>query len=277
MNNHWSLCAFADEADPNLKGQVEALSDNGINLLEIRGVDGKSIARTSIDKVKAIKTYLDDNNIAVWSIGSPTGKINLKDDFEEHLDNFMYLLEAANILGASRYRLFSFYGYDGSTAARDEVMVRLQTFVDKAKGSNIVLCHENEKDIYGEGALACRDIHINIPEIKAVFDPANFIHAKEDTLTAWELLAPYVDYMHIKDADSDGKVVPAGYGVGNLKLLIEKFKNIGGQVLSIEPHLANFVGLKDLESKNSSPRDFSFSSTREAFDTAIKATRALLD
>ena len=35
--NKIKLCAFADEADPMLDGQIEALKANGISLLEIRG------------------------------------------------------------------------------------------------------------------------------------------------------------------------------------------------------------------------------------------------
>ena len=40
----YTLAAFADEAGSSLTAQIAALQRNGIGLLEIRGVDGKSIA-----------------------------------------------------------------------------------------------------------------------------------------------------------------------------------------------------------------------------------------
>ena len=49
------LCAFADEADPSLDGQIDALKANGISLLEIRGVDGKNISAVTIEEAKEIK------------------------------------------------------------------------------------------------------------------------------------------------------------------------------------------------------------------------------
>ena len=46
-------------------------------------------------------------------------------------------------------RLFSFYKSKDKQPEeyRDEVMRRLEQFVAAAKGSNIILCHENEKGI----------------------------------------------------------------------------------------------------------------------------------
>ena len=36
------LCAFADEADNSLLGQIEALKRNGISYIELRNLDGKN-------------------------------------------------------------------------------------------------------------------------------------------------------------------------------------------------------------------------------------------
>ena len=56
--NKIKLCAFADEADPMLDGQIEALKANDISLLEIRGVDGKSIVDVTVEEAKEIKAKL---------------------------------------------------------------------------------------------------------------------------------------------------------------------------------------------------------------------------
>ena len=37
------LCAFADEASQSVEGQISALHRNGIELLEVRGINGVNI------------------------------------------------------------------------------------------------------------------------------------------------------------------------------------------------------------------------------------------
>ncbi|MCL2013536.1 MAG: sugar phosphate isomerase/epimerase [Oscillospiraceae bacterium] len=280
--NNFEFCAFADEAAADLQGQIKAMTDNGITMLEIRGINGKNISDTTKDEAKKIKRELDDNGIKVWAIGSPTGKSELgNDDFNEVFEKFCYMLELAGILGAQRYRLFSFYGISSRMpetdfkSKRDELIERLNRFAQKAKDSSVVLCHENEKDIYGEKAPECLDIHKSIPGIKAVFDPANFIQAGEDVLQAWEMLEPYVDYIHIKDAKKDGSVVPAGYGIGSLPEIVRRFAKIGGKVLTLEPHLSVFSGSDGLERGETKIENFVYPSQRAAFDAAAKAMKKI--
>lgn len=278
MNNSFALCAFADEVSTDLKEQITAMKENGIQWLEIRNANGKNISKITKEEATAIRQELNRNEIGTWAIGSPTGKIRIQDNFKPHLDEFQHMLELAEILGASCFRLFSFYGYDGSGAARDEVLLRLSRLLEKAKGSSVILCHENEKDIYGERAEQCLDIHRALPDLKAVFDPANFIQAGQDTLEGWKLLEPYIAYMHVKDALAEGKVVPAGSGIGNLRELIEAYGNLGGKVLSLEPHLTVFQGFAELEEEGISiPDPYAYSSPRAAFDVAVNVLKNLIE
>ena len=275
MSEKFTLCAFADEADLTLTGQIAALNENDIVLLEIRGVDGENISQVSKSKAKEVKNQLDDSGIKVWSIGSPSGKIGIADDFTPHLEQFKHMLELTDIFNASRYRLFSFYGVR-SAAERDCATERLERFVSEAKGSGVTLCHENEKDIYGETADACFDIHINIPSIKAVFDPANFVQSGQDPWDAWKKLSQYVDYIHIKDALKDGQVVPAGQGEGHIPEILAACENSGGRVLTLEPHLSEFVGLSALENGQTMEKMQSYPSQRVAFDAAVNALKNLI-
>lgn len=270
----FQLAAFADEADGKLSGQIKAMTENGVAYLEIRGVDGQNISDLSIAKAKEVRMQLDDAGIGVWSLGSPYGKIGITDDFVPHLDKFKHGLELADILGAKNVRMFSFYvPGDKKVQYRDEVMRRLESFLLAAKGTGKVLCHENEKGIYGDMAKDCLEIHQTFPELRAVFDPANFIQCGQDTLEAWELLAPYVEYMHIKDALADGSVVPAGKGIGNLKYLLEHYR---GSVLTLEPHLSVFEGFDQLEAGEKSKMGYCYPTSRAAFDAAVAALKALL-
>jgi len=237
--NNFKFCAFADEADQNISGQIEALAENGVTLLEMRGVDGKNVSTITLNQAKEVKAKLDAGGISTWSIGSPIGKIKLEDPFAPHLDTFCHCLEIANVLGAKNIRLFSFYGAQNEDGTYNEeaVFERLAQFVEKSRGSGVTLCHENESGIFGSSLANCIKIHQTFPEIKAIFDPANFIHCKEDTAKAWPHLAPHMAYLHIKDADENGKVVPAGQGIGNLPFILAEYGKQGGGVLSVEPHL----------------------------------------
>lgn len=263
------LVAFADEAAPDLAGQIEAMQENGVELLEIRGVDGQNIDGISATKAKVIRKMLGFSGLAVWSLGSPFGKIGINDDFAPHLDSFKHSLELADILGAKHIRLFSFYG----TSDIDPVLERLNAFIEAAKGTDIVLCHENEKGIYGDTAAKCLEIHKALPQLRAVFDPANFIQCGQDTVEAWEQLSPYVEYMHIKDALPDGSVVPAGKGAGELPYLLSQYK---GEVLTVEPHLSVFEGFDKLETDQKTKMRYIYPNSRTAFTAAVDALKDII-
>ncbi|MBO5105642.1 MAG: sugar phosphate isomerase/epimerase [Clostridia bacterium] len=270
------LCAFADEANAEIDFQIEALKRNSIPYLEIRNVDGENISKITLEKAKEVKSKLDANGLAVWSLGSPYGKIKITDDFAPHLDDFKYGLELSHKLGAKCIRLFSFYEAT-EPAARDIVMERLSAFIEAAKGSGIVLCHENEKGIYGDVASRCLDIHKTLPELKCVFDPANFVQSNQDTKEAWELLHSYVYYMHIKDALLNGKIVPAGQGDSNISYLVKEYSKQGGGIMTLEPHLMVFDGLAALEADEKTDIDnFSYPDNDTAFDVAANALKEII-
>lgn len=275
------IYAFADESSAVFDEQIDAMKRNGLNGLEIRGVDGVNVSEITLEKAQELRQKMDDAGLETWSIGSPIGKIDLvTGDHEEHKRKFCHLLEVAKILGAKNIRLFSYFvpADVDRTQYKEQVIEKLRELVKLAEGSGIDLCHENEKGIYGESADGCLEIHQAIPELKGVFDPANFVQCGQDTLRAWEMLHPYIKYMHIKDALSDGSVVPAGEGEGHVPEILEKYRAQGGNALTMEPHLAVFDGLKDLEQEGNTSHigKFVYSSNEEAFDAACDALKRFL-
>ena len=273
------LSAFADEASPFIPKQIEALKRNNISLLEIRGVDGVNISKIDTQKAREIRKALDDGGISVCSMGSPIGKVALDEDFDEHLDAFKRILEYADILGAHKIRLFSFFPTKGEdrNISLEKVIKRLDAFCTITP-DNITLCHENEKKIFGENIENCLAIHKALPKIKAVFDPANFIQCGVDTLEAWNALRDYVDYLHIKDSLADGTIVPAGEGLGNIPVILKDYISRGGSVMTLEPHLKVFSGLSELESGEALKMGIkTYASNDEAFDAACSALRTVLN
>lgn len=276
-----NIYAFSDEADGTLEGQIAALKANSLDGMEVRGVNGKNVADLTPAEAVEIKKRLDGEGLKVWSIGSPIGKIHIeKDDFKAHLEVFRRTLDIADILDAQMFRLFSFYlPHDKAPSDfKEEVLERMGRFAELGKGHSVTLCHENEKGIYGENAVRCHDILTAIPEIKGIFDPANFIQSNQETLEAWELLKPHIQYLHVKDALADGSVVPAGKGIGNLAHIVREYLNMGGTSFTIEPHLKVFSGLASLEQDGhrTLPGVYEYESNRIAFDAACAAFREVL-
>ena len=275
-----NIYAFADEASGQIDGQIAAMRRNGLQGLEIRGVDGQNIGDISIEKAHEVRRKLDDAGLTVWSMGSPIGKIGIgSDSFAAHLDKLRHVLALADVLGAKNVRMFSFYmPAEQAGKYRQQVIDRVGQMLRAAEGSGIALCHENEKGIYGDNAARCHDLLTVFPQLEGIFDPANFIQCGQDTVEAWKLLRERIKYLHIKDALADGKVVPAGEGIGYVRSILDDFRSRGGSAVTIEPHLSVFAGLKDLEREGGKTQidPFCYESSDAAFDAACNALKALL-
>ena len=275
-----NIYAFADEASANIDEQIVAMKRNGLQGLEIRNVDGIGISDITVQKAKEVKTKLDDAGLIVWSLGSPIGKIGLSDDFDAHIEKLKHTLEIGNILGTSNIRLFSFYPPSGTDFDdyENEVIGRVGKMAEVCVSFGITPCHENEKNIFGDVAKRCLKLYEQLPLIQGIFDPANFIQSGQETNVAWAMLKPYIKYLHIKDALKDGTVVPAGDGEGHLQEIVADFVNFGGKDFTIEPHLYEFIGFKDLEKDDNKTimKSYSYKNSDEAFDVACDAFKKLL-
>lgn len=254
MNTYAKISGFADEITQDLQTQIDNLKKLNMHYVEMRGVDGNNLIYHNDNKVEDIKARLDDAGIALSALGSPLGKIGITDPFEKHLEEFKRAVEIAHMMNAQNIRMFSFYvpeNFREDPSIKEEVWKRMEQFVEYAKKENVVLLHENEKGIYGEMAKECKELmdDFGCDHFKAIFDFANFIQAKQNTLEAYDILKDHIAYIHVKDALWEtGKVVPAGYGDGNLEeILGHLFKGGFEGFLSLEPHLFDFDGFAGLE------------------------------
>ena len=128
---------------------------------------------------RTIRTQLADAGLGVACIGSPVGKVKVDAPWADHFDRFQVAVDAAGFFGARLIRVFSYYPPDGGRIAdyRDEVIRRFAAKVDAIAGTDLVLVHENEQHIYGEGGAACLDLlrTVGSPQLRAAFDFANFV------------------------------------------------------------------------------------------------------
>ena len=105
----FTLAAFADEAASDLEGQICAMKRNGLSHIELRGVNKINCADLTVEQAKEIRKILDAEGMKVKTIGSPIGKIKITDDFEPEMERFLRITETADIMGADKIRMFSFY------------------------------------------------------------------------------------------------------------------------------------------------------------------------
>ena len=277
------IFAFADEAGSKISSQVSAMKRNGLDGVELRGTEYGNVSDLKPEQAREIKRTLDGEGLKVWSIGSPLGKIGINDGFGPELEKLKRTLETAEILDSKNIRMFSFYIPKNEPAEdfKNEVLDRLSKMAEITDSlhSGIRLCHENEKGIYGENDARCLEILENVPEIYGIFDPANFVQSGVETLKAWELLKNKIRYLHIKDALPDGRVVPAGKGVGNLGKILSEFIAMGGRAVTVEPHLTVFSGLSSLEREGERSQVgevYEYPDSDTAFDAACNALKELI-
>ena len=274
------LSAFADEADPSLDIQLDALKRANIHTVEMRGVDGKNVKDLTDEEAVQARAKLDEAGIRVASMGSPFGKIGVNDDFEPHFEQFKRALELCKILGTDRMRVFSFYYPKGEDPYKykDVVFERLEKMLDAAEKAGVTLCHENEKGIYGDVAARCLELIQHFGgRLKCIFDPANFIQCGEKPIENYALLKDHIFYMHIKDALlENGAVVPSGKGDGDVGSILRDLSAGDGElVLSVEPHLTVFKGLGNLQDEELKHK-YTYPDSLTAFAAAATALKQLL-
>jgi sugar phosphate isomerase/epimerase len=248
------LSAFADEISADLNEQIAVLRSEHIHFIDLRGVWNTNVLDLTDQQVTEIKHRLDAHNIGVSAIASPIGKIPIDAPFEEHLQRFQRAIELAQFFHTPFIRIFSFYppvadgeanvgkGSVDPSLWRNEVLRRLQELTMLARNANLILLHENEKDIYGDTIDRCLDLlqNINDPHFQAIFDPANFIQCKQTPYPdAYQALHPWLRYIHVKDALADGTVVAAGEGMARWLEILQQLHLDGYDgFFSLEPHLA---------------------------------------
>ncbi|MGI8870406.1 MAG: sugar phosphate isomerase/epimerase family protein [Mycobacteriales bacterium] len=267
----WTLSGFADEIDKDLDQQCRTLGELGIGHVEFRSAWGTNVLDLDDAQMDTAVSTLGTAGIKTSSIGSPIGKVGIGDDFDAHLARFDRALAVAAKMQAPYIRLFSFFLPQGDDPAkhRDEVLRRMSALVARADGHDVVLLHENEKQIYGDTPSRCLDIveSVGSPRLRLIWDAANYVQCGVRPFTeGYASLRPYTEYVHVKDAKLvEGGVTPAGEGDGELGLTLDALKADGFDgFFSMEPHLAGHGQLGGF-------------SGPELFEKATKAFTALLE
>ena len=248
--------AFADEISTDFNVQLDSLNKLEIPYIELRGVDGKSFVSLDDGEVAAVKEKLASHGVKVWSLGSPLGKAKTNEKASQLalLDRIMSI---GDKLGVNRIRMFSFYPEENDSRElfRAKAFDNVDALVEKAAKEGFILCHENEKDIFGdtiENVKALAECFGG--GLKVVLDNANFVYAGKKVEGAYDALKDHIEYLHVKDCTDGSIIVPPGKGKALVYETLSKINadRKGGVVLTVEPHLMDFAGLSSLTHNNES-------------------------
>lgn len=265
------LSAFADEAGSTLKEQIDALKRNNISYLELRSVDDVNVKDITEDRAKEIKTELDANGIKVWAIGSPLGKVDINCDFTEYIKTIEHVCKLANIFGAKKIRAFSFFNAYNDYNTVKEYLLKM---VEIADSYGVKICHENEKDVYGDTKERVLSLMKGVKGLEFVYDPANYLQVGETAEDTLNLFFDKTSYFHIKDVIQEtGELVPAGHGDGNISEIVDRIES--DTVLTLEPHLKVFGAYASIDNTEMKLK-FNFSSNTESFDFAVSELEKIL-
>ena len=244
----WTLSGFVDEISDDFKEQCDVAAGLGLRYVEVRSAWGTNILDLDSDQLSTVREILAEYGLEVSSIGSPIGKIFIDDDFAPHLERMRHAVQVAQSLGAPYIRIFSFFIPEGTDpdSRREEVLSRMSALAEAAADSDVILAHENEKEIYGDLPRRCLDIvtSVSSPKLQLAWDPANFVQVGVRPFSeGYAMLRPHVAYMQIKDALlADASVVVAGAGDGELRETVRALRADGFDgFFSLEPHLGAYT------------------------------------
>lgn len=264
------ISGFIDEIDKNFEIELNITKELGLNFIELRSINKKNISDISLDEAITIKKMLDKKNIAVSCLASPIGKIKITDNLEEHFNKFRHIVELCEIFKVKYIRIFSFFiEKNEKNIYKDRIFQELLKYLEYIRNKDIILLHENEKNIFGDDIISCLELveKLNSKQFRLIFDSANFVQVGVNPRNAFEKLNHYVDYYHLKDSKyfSHNNIL-IGEGDGEIKYILNKLvkSNFQGFV-SLEPHLTNFSTLQSLELENINNRTVNFTDGEKAF------------
>jgi sugar phosphate isomerase/epimerase len=241
----WTLSGFVDEISPDFTEQCRLAQDLGLNYVELRSAWTVNILDLTPDQLSVMKDTLKAHDLQVSSIGSPIGKIRIDEEFGPHLERMHHAADVAHFFAAPYIRIFSFFMPPGADPAahRGEVIDRMRALARVAEDADVILLHENEKEIYGDIPSRCLDVVRSVasPYLRLAWDPANFVQVGVRPYTeGYGILRPHLEYIQIKDAlAADGTVVTAGKGDGQVAETIRALRQDGFDgFFSLEPHLS---------------------------------------
>jgi sugar phosphate isomerase/epimerase len=217
------LSGFGDES-ANHKTAVEqfaAFAAIGLQYYSLRFVDVgsgvKNVMKLTKSEITKLRHLEDEYGMNVASIGSPIGKVKLRDvedgtknpfiPFETYLEKEVgRACELAHAFETKLIRGFSFYHPKGSDPREhvEQAANQLGRIAEACHRSDLTYGLEIEANLVGQTGELVAELHrrVNHPALVTIFDGGNIIsqgYSTEESFQQYLAMKPSIGWMHIKD------------------------------------------------------------------------------
>jgi sugar phosphate isomerase/epimerase len=253
------LTGFADEAAPDIDGQIAATKALGWRHIESRNVDARNLVDLPDAAFDGVCRKLEAGGVRVNCFGSAimNWSRSIADPFEATLEEVSRAIPRMKRLGTPLIRIMSYQVIPGRGPEDQEAgerFRRLREVVARFTAEGLTPVHENCMNYGGMGPAYTLRLVDNVPGLKLVFDTGNPVFSVDHTKPepkpmqlAWEFYAQvkaHIAYFHVKDGVWDAAAKQArftfpGEGDGDVRRIVTDALDAGYDGgISIEPHLA---------------------------------------
>jgi L-ribulose-5-phosphate 3-epimerase len=212
--------AITDEFSLDPGVALDAMSQLGMTIAELRLIGNRNVIDLSDDEVRALREEVEKRGMRVLSIASPVLKCVLPDApplderFQQDVFGSAYTIadqprlakramEIAELAGAKFIRVFSYWRTIAPEQCHDRIVSALRGLADQAGERGLVIGLENEHACnVATGAEAGKILAaLDHPALKSIWDPANaFILGETPFPDGYaKLPATRVAHVHAKD------------------------------------------------------------------------------
>ncbi len=217
------LSGFGDEAANHKTAaeQFAAFAAIGLQYYSLRFVDVgggvKNVMKLTKTEITKLRHVEDEYGMNVASIGSPIGKVKLRDvedgtknpyvPFQQYLDKEVSrACKLAHAFETKLIRGFSFYHPKGSDPREHlaQTADQLGQIAEACHRSDLTFGLEIEANLVGQTGELMAELHrrVNHPALVTVFDAGNIISqgfTPAETFAQYLAMKPSIGWIHIKD------------------------------------------------------------------------------
>ena len=223
MTNSILLSGFSDEAanEKLAVQQYAAFAALGLHYHSLRFVDAgqgiKNVMLLTDAEIEHLKQMQCDYGLKVSSIGSPIGKVKLRDEDDGTKNRFVpfekYLREdvhractMAIAFNSKLIRGFAFYHPKGSSPEShlEQASEQLGQIAEVCDKHGLTFGLEVEANLVGQTGDLLAELHrrVNHPAMVTIFDAANIVtqgFTADETYAQYLAMKPSLGWIHIKD------------------------------------------------------------------------------
>lgn len=199
----YSLNQLIQSGEATQLETIEIAKNMGFDAIEIVDLILPKGTTDEVAYVKQLKAELDRLAFPITSFTFASDLINGSDgQAEVEIARIKKMIDYAEILGAPRVRHDATWGVAGKSF--DQVLPQLadgfRTIAAYAEPKGIVVTTENH-GLFAQDSERMERLYtaVNHPNFKLLVDMGNFLCVDEDPTMAVSRLAPFANYVHVKD------------------------------------------------------------------------------